>query len=225
MLVRQVIVTLLASFLSLSLMGQTFEGVISGEYYSAENDSRMEIEWYLASGNVALKMIMDSEKGRYITTFIARQESQQMDVLSKTPQGTKLHHPIPLKEVKSSENFPAKSSFEVRQQGESKTISGRSCKKIVAESPESKTIAWLAKTINFPFYQYADYFKSDYNLALLSQLSINGFPLQSVTTSNRGLIIESWEAKAIQKKSLSPSVFEVPADYKTVEQGVVKGRE
>ncbi len=204
-----------------TLIAQGFEGVIKAEYYNAQNDSRSTVKWYIAEGKVALQMIMQSDRGKYVSTFIAQKSSQNLDILSKTPDGKKLHHSIPTSEVSKPDQFPSVSDFEVMQKDETQTIQGYQCTKIAGESSSSKTIAWIAKGIDFPFYQYADYFKSDYNLALLSRLQINGFPLQSVTTDNRGMITEKVEVEEIQKKNLDPSVFQVPSDYKTVEKSQI----
>lgn len=201
-----------------SLMAQQFEGEINADYYQGKTDTRTDITWYLAPGKVALKMVMTSEKGEYTTKFIARKGSQKLHVLSKMPNGKKLHHEIATSEISSPDNFPQLSSFNAQVQEETKNKAGYSCTKVVGESPESKTIAWMAKDIDFPFYEYADYFKSDYNLALLADIQTNGFPLQSVTTNNRGLVIESIEVKDVNKRDLEPTLFEVPADYKTVDK-------
>ena len=221
---KQLILLPFCLLLSTCLMAQGFEGVVTAEHYNASADSRSQIKWELAPGKVALTMIMKGEQGEYTTTFIARKGSNKLHVLSATPNGKKLHHPIPVQEITPTKNFPDASSFEVREQDQSKTIAGYNCTKVAAQSPESKTIAWVAKGIDFPFYKYAEFFKSDYNLAILSQLQIKGIPLQSVTTSNRGLIIESVEVQKVQEKSLAPSVFEVPNGYKTVDKATVKGR-
>jgi hypothetical protein len=199
-------------------MAQQFEGVIKAEYYQGKTDSRSDITWYLAPGKIALNMVMSSQNGNYTATFIARQGSNELDVLSQTPDGKKLHHAIPASDISSPEHFPSYGSFEAQLQDETKNQAGYRTTKVVGESDESKTIAWVAKDIDFPFYQYADYFKSDYNIALLADIQMNGFPLQSVTTNNRGLIIESIEVEDVTERNLDPSVFKVPADYKTVEK-------
>lgn len=205
--------------MSSSLMAQQFEGVIQAEYYQGKTDSRSDITWYLAPGKIALKMVMTSQNGEYSTTFIARKGSNELHILSHTPNGEKLHHAIPTSEMSKPDHFPSYGSFEAQEQDETKNQAGHRTTKVVGESDKSKTITWVAKDIDFPYYQYSDYFKSDYNIAILADIKMNGFPLQSVTTNNRGLIIESIEVEDVNKRDLDPSVFKVPADYKTVEKG------
>jgi hypothetical protein len=128
--------------------------------------------------------------------------------------GQKRYFSVPVQSIKSAIEV---SRVNVTQTGETKTISGILCEKVIVKTNHTTTEMWITKDFKADLYKFYPYFQSSYELMGLSQESLKGVPLESVTKDNGGSVISSFELVSATGSELSPADFTVPADYKNAE--------
>jgi hypothetical protein len=192
--------------------------VITQKYNDATNkNATVSVTWYVSETKCKLKMDFADDKVKTTSYFIPDLASGKMFTYSDgvVPGASqKRYYTIPVQSVTSNINV---SRVSINQTDETKTIAGMTCQKIIIKTNKTTTEMWVTKDFKADFYKYAAFFQNSYELIGLSQESIQGFPLESVTKDNAGTIINSYELVSASSNEFNDADFSVPADYVSAE--------
>jgi hypothetical protein len=138
----------------------------------------------------------------------------------------KMYMVIKLPEAKKVEQAAAQAQPEFVRTGETETILGYRCEKIIIKTKDNTTEAWCAEGLGTfmnagnrgPMGGSAP--TSSWEAALAEHGS---FPLRSVTRNKSGKEVVRMEAVSIEQQSLAASLFVVPADFKKFEMPSIPG--
>jgi len=126
----------------------------------------------------------------------------------------KRYFTLPVQSIKSAIEA---SRVSVSQTGETKSISGMLCEKVIVKTNRSTTEMWITKDFKADMFKFYPFFQSSYELLGLNQESLQGVPLESVTKDNAGAVINSFELVSATGTELSAGDFTVPSGYKSAE--------
>ena len=223
--------TLLASMLALTagLSAQNFEGKIRLKMTGQEKPSRhagsdspmfvtyffrgglMRIDTEMDSGNVMGGMIIDPVKRE--TTMLMPE--QKMYMVMKIPE------PKP-----SASAAAPRSDVEFVRTGETETILGYKCEKIIVKSKNGEAEIWGAEGLGTfqsmsaggPMGRPAP--KSAWEASLAEH---GFFPLRMINRDKSGKELTRMEAVSVDKQSLPASLFAPPADYQKFQMPAIPG--
>ena len=190
-------------FITSLLSAQSFEGTVHLNHVSEGQE--YESIWSIKNNQVALELILNSEKGQYRPRFIPDLSKSELLIITKTPS-EEFEHRQAISEIKTPEEFEL-SGFQATLKEETKTIKGYECQLVEARTNNTITEIWVAKAIPVNFNAYKDYFKADYALLALMQLNLKGFPIQYETKSATGSAIMKSSPKAISLGKVPASNF------------------
>lgn len=179
------------------------------------NDFDGNIIWYIKGDKLAFDMIYTYEGNTYETRFIPQPDKGVMYLLNDAG-GQKMKTTINAGDIRADENFD-KRILEVNIE-ENVVVSGIECKKIIVKTANTVTECFIDTSIDFPYYRYEAFLRSDYALLALRQLNMKGFPIAVKTTDRSGNVINNVETLNIRSNVVSDNIFTVTADYKSFEE-------
>ena len=193
--------------------------VITQKYFDSNaKGSSVNISWYVTASQCKLKMEFSDTKVNTVNWFIPDVANSKLLTYTEgaVPGGTqKAFYSIPVQSIKSDMNA---SRVSVGKTGETKTVSGMLCEKIIVKTNKSITEMWVTKDFKTDYYKFASFFQNSFELMGLNEEKIQGFPLSSVTKDNSGKVISSYDLISATSCELTESDFTVPAEYKSTEE-------
>lgn len=204
-----------------ALFSNAGNGIIATQKYTdANTKANITVTWYVSESNCKMKMEFSDEKVNSVNWFIADAANTQLLTYTEgaVPAGvSKMYFAIPLQNIKAAGAGAA--SIKVEKTGETKTISGINCEKMVIATEQHVTEMWVTKDLPVGFYKFTSFFQNNFEMAGLNAEKISGFPLQSVTKDKSGKVINSYSLVSASSSELSPNDFTVPGEYKLAEKG------
>lgn len=173
------------------------------------------ITWYITDNNCKMKMQLNDKNISTSTNFIPDAGSGVVLTYADgaAPAGTTpTYYSIPLNRI-SATTTATVGNIKVVQTGETKTISGLVCEKVMIFAATSETEVWITKDFKPAFYQFYKYFRNDLALMALNAESLKGVPLMVTTKDLSGNVISSATLVSAVKGDLKDDTFKVPAEY------------
>lgn len=196
--------------LSFYLYSQPFEGIIKAEYFIAESNSVIFLEWYIRPTGIALEMRPGPKDSvKQSTRFIMQEDEDEMKVLSTMPDGKKYYNIMEEKSIHAGEGFNYK-SFETVRTDEFSVLLNYNCRKLFSKTNSIKSTCWVAENLETHVIDYSKFLKSDYDILAMRNWDMTGFPIKSVTTTLDGELVSTMQVKEIIPQKLSKSEFEIP---------------
>ena len=156
--------------------------VVTQTYSTSVEGQHISVTWYVTDAQCKLKMQFSDKDVNTTSYFIPEANSRQLLTYSDgaTPAGlSKIYYRIPATDIKGTVDGSL-----AERTGETKNIGGMNCEKVIAKSANSVTEMWVTKDFKGDYYHFASFFKNSYELKALSESSIKGFPLSSITKDN-----------------------------------------
>lgn len=198
--------------------------VVTQEYFDANaKGAKVNVTWYVTASQCKMKMEFSDVKVNTVNWFIPDASTNNLLMYAEgaVPSGAqKTFFSIPVQNIKADMNA---SRVSVNTTGETKTVSGMLCEKIIVKTNKSITEMWVTKDFKPDYYKFYPFFQNSFELMGLSEEKIQGFPLSSVTKGNTGKVISSCDLISVTSSELTESVFTVPAEYKSAEE-ISKGK-
>lgn len=189
---------------------QPFEGIIKAEYFVAESNSIIFLEWYITSSKIALEMRSGPEDSvKQSTRFIMQEDEDEMKVLSTMPDGKKYFNIMEEKSIHAGEGFNYK-SFETVRTEEFSVLLNYNCRKLFSKTNSIKSTCWVAEELEIYVIDYSKFLKSDYDILAMRNWDMKGFPIKSVTTTLDGELVSTMHVTEIIPQKLGKSEFEIP---------------
>ena len=190
--------------------------VLTQKYTSTANPSaNITVTWYIAEGKCKMKMEYSDKTMTTSTVFIPDAASGAILTYAEgaAPAGQKqYYYSVPLNSVDASATAKA-GRVRVVKSGETKTISGFVCEKVMVYTSDTETEMWVTKDFQPSFYQFYKYFRNDFALLGLNEDAMKGVPMQITTKDLSGNVLTSATPTAASKQNLSDDTFKVPAGY------------
>jgi len=190
--------------------------VITQTFKDAGNGgASVTVTWYVSQTQCKLKMAYADDKVNTTTYFIPDAASGTLLTYSDgTAPGAqqKNYFSIPVQNIKSNADV---TRVNVTRTGETKTLGGMLCEKVIIKTNRSITEMWLTTDFKPDFYKFSPFFQSSIELLGLNQDGIQGVPLESTTKDNAGTVISSYTLVSAQNTELNAGDFTVPSDYKS----------
>ena len=190
--------------------------VVTQKYSTSTEGQNVSVTWYVTETQCKLSMHFSDKDVNTVSYFIPDVKSGKMLAYTDgpTPSGvSKVYYSVPVASIKGDVNTSV-----TERTGETKMIGGMNCERIVAKSPNWVTEMWVTKDFKGDYYRFASFFKNSYELKVLSEGSIKGFPLASVTKDNGGKVINSYELVSVSSSEISDTEFHVPSEYKSADE-------
>lgn len=210
----------IASFIiALVIAAQVFagDGIVVQQKYksSASPNADITVTWYISDNACKMKMELKDKSVTTTSYFIPDAGSGALLTYAEgsAPAGQKqTYYSVPLSSIPVTVTAGA-GRVKVVKTGETKTISGFVCEKIMVFASDSETEMWVTKDFQPNFYQFYKFFRNDYALLGLNEESIKGVPLQITTKDLSGNVMISATPVSAAKTDLPESTFKVPAGY------------
>jgi hypothetical protein len=165
--------------------------------------------WYLGAHNCRLDMAASGKDVNSNTVLIMDPAAKTLKTYETTGAGAqKLCFQIGAGSITGGLSI---SSVSMTQ--ETRQINGYKCEKWIVATSKGTYNIWITRDIAFDWSAYKDFFKSSIEVQALAQQGVKGFAL--LTEGAGGANSSTTESIAAQ--SISPSTFEVPAEYKLVD--------
>lgn len=190
--------------------------VVTQKYNTGKEGQNVTVTWYVTETQCKLKMLYSDKDINTVNYFIPDMTNGKLLSYTEgaTPAGVpKTYYSIPVSGIKSAVEAPV-----VERTGETKTINGINCEKVIAKTATTVTEMWVTKDFKAEYYRFAAFFKNSNELKALSANSIKGFPIVSTTKDNSGKVVNAYELVSVSTTEIADSEFTVPSDYKSAEE-------
>ncbi len=204
---------LIISFISVQSYSQSFEGKIVMQISSKDQDKPQTVDYYVKGNKIRFEakgeeggagaMILDTKN--YDALILIPAQEMYMTYNYKSALGG-------VRDTISN----AMEKGAVKMTGETKDINGYKCEKWTFKDEDGTTgEAWMTKGIKNFFFFSNPMGGNDDQPEWQKKLTNEGyFPMMVITKDSDGNIDSKMEVTSIEKKSLSESLFNAPADYK-----------
>ncbi len=195
--------------------------VVTQKYTDANVKANVTVTWYVTESSCKMKMEFADGKVNSMSWFIPDFGTNQLLTYAEgevPANAKKSYFAIPIAGIKAAKSAAA-SAFKIERTGETKTIGGFNCEKIMANSGSTITEMWVTKDFKASFYKASSFFANSYELNALSSGNIAGVPLESTTKDLNGKVINAYSFVSASNTSLSVTDFIVPAEYKLAATG------
>lgn len=197
--------------LGVSAVQAEFEGVIRMKMTSAGATGNIQI--YASKAGMRNEMEMRAEKGPAAMKMVTLVRTDKPDTAYQINDAAKTYAEIDLKEAKEKAG-KADAKVSVKKLGR-ETVAGYDCAHVLVTSAGAETELWTSKDI----LDYKSFAKvagpksgvSDSYYQALKGAGADGFVVKSLHRAKGE--VATMELVGVEKKSLSPSLFEVPAGY------------
>ncbi len=228
--------TLLSALLALAagLSAQTFEGIVRFKMTGmgmaargAASDSPV-ISTYSMKGNL-MRIDMDmSAVQPGMTSWMIMDQGKREMMMAMPMQGQKMYMVMKIPDPqKTGASGASPTDVQYTETGETETILGYKCEKVIIKSQNGETEAWVASGLGaFKMMAAGGPMggrrapKNSWDAALAAH---NAFPLRTVVRDKSGKVQVTMEVIAIEKQSLPDSTFAPPADYQKFDMGGIPG--
>lgn len=198
------------------------KGITVTQKYSGPDskNASVNVTWVVSETQCKMKMNFQDADVNTNTTFIPNLNTGKLitytesDLPANMP---KVYFELPVQNIKPVSEMNA-SRVSVTRTGETKNISGFKCEKLVVKTNRNTTEMWVTTDFNTNYYKFYPFFQNSFALMGLSEESIQGFPLESVTKDNGGNVVSSYELVSASLTEINGSEFNAPADYKSAEE-------
>jgi hypothetical protein len=197
-----------------SLSAFAFEGIIKVNYHTYQGSEKLQdCQWMFKDKSCKFSITLQGEKEAVKTDIIPRMSDKHLLIYNTTPAADGKHYyaSVDVKNVQPDPTFTF-SSISVESLKDTMTLHGLLCKKYVIRTNRSTTEMWLSLS-DIPFYQYAAFFPSNFELAGLAKAGISGFPMKSITHDLGGNVLADFEVTEIIREALPDAAFSVPSGY------------
>ena len=206
----------IAAFVLICSFSYAAKGLIVTQKFTDANvKADMTVTWYVTASNCKMKMTFKDEVVNTTNWFFPDVNNSLLLTYGEgaVPAGVqKAYYAIPVKNIKADESMNA-ARLTLTKTGETKSLSGFNCEKIVFKTNRNITEMWVTKDFKPDYYKFFPFFQNSAELMGLSEEKIQGFPLSSVTKDLSGKVISSSELISAETAELSESDFKVPSDY------------
>jgi|ERR1043165_1342755 hypothetical protein len=189
--------------------------VLTQKYSTAIGGQNITLTWYITDSKCKLKMEYSDKDVNTVSHFIPDLATGKLITYAdgNLPAGTpKTYFTIPVQNIKGNAE-----TSNVGRTGETKTISGILCEKIIATANSGVTEMWVTKDFAAELYRYADFFKNINDIKALADGKIAGALVSSVTKDKGGNTTASFELLSLVSKDIPDTEFAPPAGYKSAE--------
>lgn len=193
--------------------------VVTQKFTDANVKASVTVTWYVTESACKMKMEFSDDKVKSVSWFIPDYSSNQLLTYAEgeIPAGAqKTYYAIPVAGIKSSNSA---TDFKIERTGETKTIGGINCEKIIARATSSTTEMWVTKDFNAALYNAASFFANSIELSILKAQKITGVSLESMTKDSSGKTLNAYSLVSAISTTLNPADFAVPEAYKLAEVG------
>jgi hypothetical protein len=187
--------------------------VITQTYTDAANrDAKITVTWYVSQTQCKMSMAYADGKVNS-TTFFIPDGANLLTYSDGIAPGAaqKNYFSIPVQSITGNSDI---SRVTVTHSGETKTLGGVLCEKVIIKTNKTLTEMWLTSDFKPDFYKFSPFFQNSIELMGLNQEALQGVPLESVTKDNGGVVIGSYTLVSAQSTELGTGDFMVPSDYK-----------
>ena len=196
-------------------VAEEFEGIV---HFKSTTGERSRDYDYLIKGK---KTRIEVEEGNRNVSVIVDHDAQK--TLMLMPE-RKMVMQIPMDQARPEADAGTRQANELIRTGETETILGHTCEKLISKSDEIETEICGAQGMGFYAGMYGmrrpGMGGGDNAPAWVRELKAKGFfPLRIIARGKDGTEKTHLEATKIEKKSLDPSMFVVPPDFKTFDTG------
>lgn len=194
--------------------------ILTQKYVTGNSGQQISVTWFITDSQCKLKMQFSDKDVNTTTYFIPDLKSNRLLTYSDgpTPAGvTNTYYSLPVQNIQSHVETST-----VQRTGETKSINGFNCEKIIASTANGSTEMWVTKDLSVAFYKFASFFKSSSELKALSENKITGVPLASVTKNISGNTSTAYELVSVVSSEISDSEFVIPSEYKSAEESAKK---
>jgi hypothetical protein len=194
--------------------------VITQKYFSEDLNGTVKVTWYVSETQCKMKMEFSDGKVNTVSWFIPDLTSNKLITYMEgnvPPSIQKTYFSIPVQTIEADKTMNA-SRVSVNRTGETKTVSGIVCEKIIVKTNKYATEMWVTKDFKADFYKFYPFFQSSFELLGLSEERMQGVPLFSTMKDNSGKVLISYELVSVTQTELTPADFTVPAEYKSAEE-------
>ncbi len=188
--------------------------VVTQKFTDTNSKASVTVTWYVTDAACKMKMEFTDDKVNSVSWFIPDYSGNQLLTYAEgeVPAGAvKNYYLIPVAGIKADH---ASNDYKIERTGETKTIGGMNCEKIVARSASSTTEMWVTKEFTASFYKASSFFANSVELSILNAQKITGVALESNTKDNSGKVLNSYSLVSANYMQLSSTDFKVPAPYK-----------
>ncbi len=202
------------------------KGYLITQKYLGQSKSNITVTWYVTDVDCKLKMVFGDGTVNSTTYFIP--DTKRSVILTyndgAVPAGVqRSYFIIPVEKIQQGKESDV-SRITVTQTGETKTIGGLKCEKVMVRTNRNETEVWLSKDFKPQFYKFATYFRDNLALAGLNEEHLKGFPMEYTTKDLEGKVISSYQFISAEQKDLNETDFTVPAEYKSPSQITNSGK-
>jgi hypothetical protein len=197
--------------------------VITQKYTDATaKGAAITMTWYVTETQCKMKMSYadgDVNSNTYFIPDIAGAKLLTYSDGVAPGGGERKFYSVPVQGIKPAIEV---SRVSVNQTGETKTIGGMLCQKVIIKTNRTTTEMWITQDFKADFYKFYPFFQSSYELLGLNDQSLQGVPLESVTKDNGGTVISSLQLVTVTNSDLSAGDFTVPAEYRSADVSTAK---
>jgi len=203
-----------------SVSAQNFEGKITLNIYNEDSGESGEADYYISGDKFAL-----TTKNEEHSVDIVLKENSMFIVLHQM----KMYMKVPFNEFGNDSDEPNSSdkSEDLKgkfiKTGNTKVINGYTCDEYKITSEEGKdVIAWMTKELGgfFLFHLDSQVNSPFGDIGRLSDLA-GYFPIR-LSTFEDGEEKVLLEVTDVHQGKVDPKIFEIPSDYKELQQGLFK---
>ncbi len=188
--------------------------VVKQKLSKSGSEASVTVSWYITE--TQCKMKFETTGGKYsgVTWVIPDVDKGALLMYSETPgsDGIKTYFSVPLASIKPT-TLANVSRVNVLKTGETQTIAGVTCEKMIIKTNLGSTEMWVTSNFKPALYKFYSYFQNSMELLGLNNDNTPGVPVSSVTKDISGKVTESSEAISVTETELNPSDFTVPSDY------------
>lgn len=198
--------------LTIPAIASAFEGVVSTTYVSEETGNLpMEMIWFMDGENLLLEVKMEVDGKTESLFMLPNLSSGALYMYSETPaeNGKNFYTEVSAEDISGGSD----ATFSSRLGSQKKVINERECIALSSTGDQMVIKMWLDKSVDFPLYKFADFFKTNYDIPALKAISQVGFPMESVTKDHYGNTIALFQVTEVEEKSLEDQMFQLPQGY------------
>ena len=201
----------------ITLAQSPFEGILKMDLVNPSNNEKSSITWWVKNGQHLMEVNSLTNNVNANYTLIMDKSSSNIKMLAEA-NGQKMLYNIPGDQIKSK--LAVGDNAAVTKSKDTKTIAGKSCKKVILKDSKGKTIAWITNGLHIDSKNLPDAFKNGSVLSALEKNGITGYPLEIVATDLAGNLVYSQVFKSISPQAISDDTFTLPTNVNSLEQNM-----
>ena len=199
---------------SLTVYGQSFEGVIEATTYTKSTKEDATVIWYVKDGNSKIEVSGTADGKSFNTTLLFKKNDPELHILTEI-NGSKAVYNVPQSAVSQAPGFSSETTAKIDKQ---KSIAGYSCFQVKIEFIDGSAECWVSSDLDINSESLPPSLHSVGIIGALKANGIFGMPLEAEKKNNIGEIEYSFQVKNITSQNLSESLFSLPTEYQSGEE-------